>query len=250
MNNRQKQIGFSQRVRLEWFQQTANLILAGNGKETINGLLQELLQNKLSVGSTSERGSRAKAITILMKIWVNVPEGLNSLRDGGLNLLKTMPSKSHIAVHWGMIMAVYPFWGAVAASVGRLLHLQGTAAVAQVQRRIREQYGERETVSRATQRIIRTFVDWGVLEETSVKGVYRKGQIIPVTDPALIGWLVEAFLHANNGSGVLKAVLDAPSLFPFQIEQISAERLVAASSRLEAIRHSLDDNLIMLRSTK
>ena len=28
MNNRQKQIGFSQRIRLDWLQYTANLVLA------------------------------------------------------------------------------------------------------------------------------------------------------------------------------------------------------------------------------
>lgn len=29
------------------------------------------------------------------------------------------------------------------------------------QRRMREEYGERETVSRATQRVLRSFIDWG-----------------------------------------------------------------------------------------
>ena len=32
MKNRQKQIGFSQHIRLEWLQYTANLVLAGNDK--------------------------------------------------------------------------------------------------------------------------------------------------------------------------------------------------------------------------
>ena len=34
--DRRGQVGFSQRIRLEWFEQTANLILAGNDKATIN----------------------------------------------------------------------------------------------------------------------------------------------------------------------------------------------------------------------
>ena len=32
MKNRQKQIGFSHRIRLEWLQYTANPVLAGNDK--------------------------------------------------------------------------------------------------------------------------------------------------------------------------------------------------------------------------
>ena len=35
MNNRQKQIGFSQRIRLEWLQYTANLVLAGNDNAAV-----------------------------------------------------------------------------------------------------------------------------------------------------------------------------------------------------------------------
>ena len=73
-------------------------------------------------------------------------------------------------VHWCMCMAVYPFFGTVADAVGRLLRLQGTAGAAQVQRRLRERFGERETVARAARRILRAYIDWGVLSETDEKG--------------------------------------------------------------------------------
>jgi hypothetical protein len=175
MNNRQKQIGLSQRIRLEWLQYTANLVLAGNDKGAVNSSLQELLKDKVSVGGKAIRGNKEKAITILMKIWLNVPRGLGVLCSDGLELLKKLPRKDQIAVHWGMAMAVYPFWAAVAAHTGRLLRLQGTAAAAHVQRRVREQYGERETVSRAARRVIRSFVDWDVLSETFEKGIYSQG---------------------------------------------------------------------------
>ncbi len=128
MNNRQKQIGFSQRIRLEWLQYTANLVLAGNDKGAVSSSLQELLKDKVSVGGKAVRGNKEKAITILMKIWLNVPGELEAVRDDGLELLKTLPRKDQIAVHWGMAMAAYPFWATVAANTGRLLRLQGTAA--------------------------------------------------------------------------------------------------------------------------
>ena len=50
MTGRTDQIGFSQRVRLEWLEQTANLILAGSDKATVNDALRELLKDKVSVG--------------------------------------------------------------------------------------------------------------------------------------------------------------------------------------------------------
>jgi len=127
MNSRLTQIGFSQRVRLEWLERTANLVLAGNDEASIYNALQELLEDKLSVGGNAKRGNREKVITILMKIWVRPPRDLHPLQREGLKLLSHLPREDHIAVHWGMAMAVYPFWGAVAAHVGRLLRLQGTA---------------------------------------------------------------------------------------------------------------------------
>ncbi len=248
MTRRTDQIGFSQRVRLEWLEQTANLVLAGNDKAAVNDALQELLKDKVSVGGQAERGNREKIITILLKTWLTVPNELEVLRVEGLELLKRVPRRDHLAVHWGMVMAVYPFWSCAALQVGRLLRLQGSAAAAQVQRRVREQYGERETVSRAARRVLRSYLDWGVLQETATKGIYTTSTCLAIDDARLIAWLVEASLHArSNGSASLKDVFDSPSLFPFRLKPIHAENLLAVSSNFDMLRHGLDDDLVMLR---
>jgi len=249
MSERINQIGFSQRVRLEWLEQTANLVLAGNDKEAVNDALQGLLKEKVSIGGQAKRGNREKIITILIKVWLRVPAELDPLRIDGLELLKRIPRRYHLAVHWGMVMAAYPFWSGVATQVGRLLKLQGSVAAAHVQRRVREQYGERETVSRAARRILRSYLDWGVLQKKGVKGIYRAGSPLALDDIRLIAWLVEASLHTRpNGSAPLRALLDSPSLFPFKFKPIPAGSLVAVSSRLDTIRHGLDDDLVVLRA--
>ncbi len=247
MNPRNSRIGLSQRIRLEWFEQTADLILAGNDKAAINDSLQDLLLDKVSVGGKSVRGAREKVITILLKTWVTVPRELEKLRDEGLEILQELPRKDRITVHWGMALASYPFWGAVAAYTGRLLRLQGTAAAAHVQRRVKEEYGERETVSRAARRVLRSFIDWGVLNETGDKGVYGQGKQYTVEEPKLIAWMVEASLYARlNGTAAIKDLLDSPSIFPFRLLYISAEHLASLSPRLNTQRHGLNDDLVML----
>jgi hypothetical protein len=254
MNSRLTQIGFSQRVRLEWLEKTANLVLAGNDEASIEGALQELLEDKLSVGGNAKRGNREKVITILMKIWVRPPLDLQPLQREGLKLLSRLPREDHIAVHWGQACAVYPFWGAVAAHVGRLLRLQGTASHAQVRRRVMEQYGQRPTVKDAVRRVLRSMVDWGVLSDAKTHdagradGTYVPGLSLAITQVELIAWLAEAFLHAHRGGSVaLRTVLDSTSLFPFRLSPISADHLVAVSGRLDVLRHGLDQDLIMLR---
>jgi len=165
-NERHHQIGLDRLVRLRWLEKTANLLLAGNDAPAVKGALQEDLQGAFRTGKTKIRGSLDKTITILMKIWVRPPRNLYPLQREGLKLLSRLPREDHIAVHWGMAMAVYPFWGFVAGHVGRLLRLQGTANHAQVRRRIMEQYGQRPTVKDAVRRVLRSMVDWGVLKDT------------------------------------------------------------------------------------
>lgn len=248
MHSRLNQIGFSQRVRLEWLENTANLVLAGNDKSAINEALQELLKDKVSIGGEAVRGNREKIITILMKVWVNVPHELEALRVDGLKLLKLVPRTERMAVHWGMVMAVYPFWAAVASHVGRFLKLQGSATAAHIQRRIREQYGERETVSRAARRVLRCFIDWGVLNEKGAKGVYSQGLPVSIDDSQIITWLIEASLHTrSNGCAPLKDLIESTGLFPFRIKHIAVESLLTTSPRLDLLRHGLDDELVMLR---
>ena len=246
--NRFTQIGLDRLIRLAWLEKTSSLALAGNNTKSIKNILQGDLQGAFRSTNIDIRGSIDKTITILLRVWQSVPSELESLRVEGLELLKRVPPRDHLAVHWGMIMAVYPFWSNVAIQVGRLLRLQGSAAAGHVQRRMREQYGERETVSRRTRYVLRSYLDWGVLWETDKKGIYSASTVLPVDDSRLMAWLVEASLHTRaNGSAPLKDLLDSPSNFPLRIKPVHAESLVAASSRLDLLRHGLDDDLVMLR---
>ena len=249
MSGRQKQIGFSQRIRLEWLERTANLALSGFDRDAAYQALQELLQNHISVDGNAKRGNREKAITILMKVWITVPKGLEEFRDEGLSLLRNLPTKDRIAIHWGMAMAAYPFWGNVAETTGRLLRLQGNAAAALVQRRVRELFGERETVSRAVRRVLRSYVDWGVLRETAQKGTYEQGTVRGFEDPQVVTWLISAALIASGiNSAPLAAITQGPALFPFQLARPSTKDLEECS-RLECFRQALDDDTVVLRGT-
>ena len=215
---RKEQIGFSQRIQLDWLEYTTNLVLAGNSRDEIVAALSERLRDQLSVGNDPERGNRDKAITILTKIWVTVPNELQALRDEGLEFLQRLPTSDRMLVHWCMCMAVYPFFGTVAEATGRLLRLQGTAAAAQVQRRVREQLGERETVSRAARRILRAFVDWGALLETDEKGIYRGASKRAVDDMPLVIWVIKAILVARGAKlRSPSSLLRGRHLFPFDI---------------------------------
>ncbi len=198
---------------------------------------------------TEGRGARRKAVSILLKVWVNVPDKLVALRDEALTHFQRLAVKDHLPLHWCMTMASYPFFAVVAETTGRLARLQDTVVAAQVQRRLREQLGERETVSRSARRVLRSFLDWGVLEESGDKGVYRPKAKRVVSDPRLIAWLIEvALLSAAAESQPVEALVHAPALFPFAIEGININRL-ESNPRLEVFRQ-MNEAVVAMRRTK
>ena len=247
MNRDNMSVGFSQRIRLEWLERTAALVREGNDRAAVHDALDEMLADQLSVGSGTRRNSRAKTIIILLKIWLDGPPQVAALRRAGQALLEALDPADRLAVHWGMTLAVYPFWGAVATTVGRLLRLQDAASAGQAQRRMRESYGDRNTVSRATNRVLRSFVDWGALVDGKSRGVYEPSASLEVVSPRLAAWLAEALLTGSMGSASPMHLLSHPILFPFKVTPMDGRELVAHSSRLELLQ-GIDDDLVMLRS--
>ena len=239
-------VGFSQRIQLDWLEQTAQLTIAGYSRAHIQDTLDTMLADKLSIGNNRKSSSRQLTISNLLRIWLSVPKELETFRDEGLVNLQHLPVSERVAIHWGMAVTVYPFFGAVAKTVGRLSELQGYVAAAQLQRRIREQYGERETVTRATRRTLRCFIDWGVLQDTAEKGIYRTRPQLAITDRQCVGWLLEAALFANHSvSGNLPSVVRSPILFPFQLATPNALDLLQYS-HLELSRQGLNQETLLL----
>lgn len=240
-------IGYNRTVKLRWLDETVDLFLAGMSDADIYEALRDRLKDELSVGSTAPRGSREKTITILMKTWVRVPSPLRELRKDGVQLLHGVRRSERMPLHWGMTMAVYPFWRVVADVTGRLFRLQGTAAPMQVQRRVKELLGEREAVARSARYVLRAFADWGVIVDDARKGEYSPSTVSPVTDPKVATWLLEtAVTSAPDGVTDFRSLVNGPCLFPFQIDRIAPEQL-AASGRLEVVRHGLEETIVRVR---
>jgi len=241
------QIGIDRIVRLKWLEKTLYLVLAGNDDTSISESLREYIKESFRSSNLNVRGSIDKTITILRKVWARVPSDLVSFRDDGLHIAENTKNAQRIALHWAMITAVYPFWNSVAIQTGRLLRLQSSVIAAQVQRRVKEQYGERQTASRATRRVMRSMIDWSVLKDTNEKGIYRKGEQFSLDNPRLVAFMVEALLRSTpNGTATMKDLLNSPSLFPFRMPHFSAEKIASFSPRLEVFRHGLDEEFLMV----
>lgn len=239
-------VGFSRRIKLEWLERTAALMQAGTGIDEMRNILLEIVGETRSVGKAKTRGSGEITATILLKTWVLVPEELQAFRDDGLKHLARLPGNQHMPIHWGMAMSAYPFFARVAEATGRLLRLQDNVTLAQVQRRLREQLGERDTVARAAQRVLRTFVDWGVLIDTATRGTYELSTVFPVDDRGVGAWLVESVIRASGSeaSGLQDAISN-PSLFPFRVPALNSVD-IELLGRMEVYSQALNREMVML----
>ncbi len=249
MGKRHEAIGIKQTIRFEWMQKTSNLLLSGLDAKVIRQELHGFLADRKGNGSEGERSEQTRTFVVnnLMKIWVSPAPELIPFRDASLAYLRENPSMA-LAVHWGMISAVYPFWFNVARQTGRLLALQDQVTQRQIINRLKEQYGDRQTVSRYAKFVIRSFVAWGVLVDSGVTGCYEKSTPISITEPDLALLLFESALLATpEGKGALMVLLNNPAFFPFQIPLLSGDSVSQYSTRIEVARYGLNEDLLILK---
>jgi len=247
--NRHETIGVKQVIRLEWMNKVANLLLAGLDAKAIRQELHAYLADRNPNGSDGERSARTRTFVIgnLMRIWAAPDPELIRFRDASLAVLRENPSAA-LAVQWGMISAAYPFWFNVARHTGRLLALQDQVTLAQIINRLREQYGDRTTVRREGQRVMRSFVAWGVLRDSATTGCYERVAAEGLSSPQSAALLLEAAIHAGpDGKAELTTLLSNPGLFPFRISGQQGQVLAGNNARLTAINLGVDESLIMLR---
>ncbi|MCP4358776.1 MAG: hypothetical protein GY796_12220, partial [Chloroflexi bacterium] len=150
-----KTIGFDRELSLPWLDLTAGL---AQENLDVQRARQELTA-RLAAEIPGKEACR-KTVTLLTRIWIRVPPEYQALQTEALTLAPNVLPQERPWLHWGMSMLAYPFFHDVALTVGRLLKLQTEISSLQVQRRMREAWGQRTTLERAVSRLLKTLVAW------------------------------------------------------------------------------------------
>lgn len=249
MAKRHNLIGIKQVVRLEWYDYALDLLLSGAGAEEVRYKLDDLISERNQSGGYGERGEQTyvKAVTQIMNTWVKPARELLPLRNDLADLMSKTSKQDRILGHWAMTSAAYPFWSKVAEQVGRLLNLQETITQSQIRSRCFERLGERTTIERSARRVVRTFIEWGVIEDAGTRGNYRKGQSLEIADTKTLSLVFEALLHTiPQASSPLPNLKNCPALFPFKIPVATGDSLCYSNPRLQVHRYGLDEEVLML----
>ena len=146
-------IGFDRTIRAEWLDAAAARIAAGDPAEAARKFLWDFLEG-VEPGTTNS-SARGKTLTVLTRIWLMVPEEVQILRRSALKGLALADGENRLAIHWAMVIATHPFFFDVATHVGKLLVLHGQANRSQIKRRMTESWGDRSTLERTIQHVLK-----------------------------------------------------------------------------------------------
>jgi hypothetical protein len=252
MSKRHEKIGIKQVIRLEWMDHVLNMLLAGMEPDAIRTELKDYLADKKQSGGTGKRGEKTYLMAIgPLSAWFDPEPELVDFRDHALMMASKLQQRQWLPLHWAILSAAYPFWFNVATQTGRLLNLQEQVTQRQIFNRLKEQYGDRETVSRNARYTIRSFVAWGVLKDSESKGCYEKTSVMTIQDESLTILLFTSALHATpDGRGALGLLINSPAFFPFKFPLLTGDIISKRAPDIDVVRHGLDDELLKLMGRK
>jgi hypothetical protein len=236
------EIAFRRKVRAVWLDQGMALAAQDLPWPKAKRVLAEAI-SKQNPGPETIR----KVLEHIRRIWFEPPDDSEALRTAGLSIYRAHDRHATcILLNWGMAIAAYRFVGSVAETLGRLLKLQNEAHRADIQRRLREQHGDRDFVSRITRYDVSSFLDWGVIAETNKAGVYLPGKQIHPRNAEQLAWLAEAVLISRGEAQMpFSQLCHHPILFPVKLDTFNAS-VLRANPRLRVERQSLNEEFVFL----
>lgn len=249
MGKRHEKLGIKQTIQKHWMDRTVQMMLARMPEKEIRAELDDYLSTQKQSGGVGERGKKTYGMAIsLLAAWFSPEQELIGFRNDALHLAGRCKQNEWLPLHWAVLSASYPFWFNVARQVGRVLNLQDQLTQAQIFNRIKEQYGDRETVARNARYTVRSFIAWEVLMDSAAKGCYVKAAPMNIVDSSIAILMFESALLATpEAKGALGLLLNNPAFFPFQLPVMTGDFVSQRSDRIDVVRYGLDDELLKLK---
>jgi hypothetical protein len=220
----QKSVGLSRTVRLDWLDATATLCMENCPPAEIRQQLDKLVK-------PAQPGpvERARIVDTLVRIWVKAEPGLKAK---AIALYPHLTSREdRLWLHYGMILAQYPFFRLCAATLGQIARTEDTVNRKMIKDRVAAEMGNLGSIERAIERLFKSWVDWGILAPAGKNltfNIYSRN--IPTSKLELEKWLLSCALSAHPSDAIPFADLVAlPELFPFRFS-ISIDDLSRDSS--------------------
>lgn len=248
MNKRLKKLGFKQVIRREWMDKIIGLILADIDEKDIRIQMTEYLSHQKQSGGTGGRSANTNKFALgLLSSWFVNDDETATVVSKCLELASTSSQEELLLLHWIVLSVNYPFFYNTCLQTGRILGLQETITQKQIFNRLKEIYGDKETVSRNARYAVRTLVAWGLLKESNQRGVYVAGKKIIVSKEVAVLLVNTAVLSVTGMQLSFDNAVNSPAFFSFQLPLFESSLL--NRSNLEIVNYGPDGELLRVKNS-
>jgi hypothetical protein len=163
----------------------------------------------------SEQEAEGKTKKCLTRVWLNPPPEAADMISWARE--QPLPRSARPVLHFGALLATFPFVGAVARVIGQHFQTEGQVGAMAVRAEIRRMWGDRSSVEVAARKAYTTFKHLELLRQTG----QRLDPVSPtsiVVEPNLVAWLSHGVLLTRQvESQPFSSVRSAPELLGLQI---------------------------------
>jgi hypothetical protein len=165
----------------------------------------------------SEQEAENKTKKCLTRVWLNPPQDAVEMIAWALNA--SIPRGATPLLHFGALLATFPFVGTVARVVGQYIKTEGAANAQAVRSDVRRTYGDRSSVDVAARKAYTTLRNIGVIHQ-------EKQTLLPV-EPSLVlpeeltGWMAHALMLTRSAEAIpFSSMTTAPELLGVRVSSV------------------------------
>ncbi len=221
----EKQIGFRRNIYLSWLDATAAMCSETSDDQELRTRLDPI---------------------VAINIWINTRDHHPSLREEAVALYaETSAEHDRIWLHYGLTLLAYEFFRLGMVAIGQLTRYGDTIGTRDLERRLGAEVGQIGGLKNATERLIFSLRNWGLLVDTQKRYAYAPTQRLTATNAAIERWMLQAALAAHPAEDLPFAdLVRLPELFPFRFT-LSVDDL-RQTERFEVHRQGMGWDMVRL----
>ena len=182
--------------------------------ESQPALAASLLEAELKTLVDSET-ARKKLRTVLTRIWLKPPAEASAMIRWAAGQSQLVGDRR--ALFLAAMMGTHPFFAEACAIIGRQLILDGVMRTADLKRKLRAEWGDREVVDVSARGAVRTLRSFDVLEGASDGRTNKCRESLRVP-PDLFGFVVHCLLLGRGWKEIdAREIAKSPELFMFTL---------------------------------
>lgn len=214
-----KTVGLSRKITLKWLNKAHEFFSESLTEDAFKTQMNDYLSFEIE-SPTVLRKTRE----ILMHVWFYEDDSyLTLLRKDADDLLKRFPEYD-IAIHWCMLLSVYPVFSDICRLFGRISDFTDIITLSQLKQKLYDEWGERSTLHHSTDKIIATMKELDAISSDKPGKYMIKKHTIARSEIALFMAMIAMKVDGNSYYS-FSELHDFDLLFPFKYK-ISKEELM------------------------